>query len=64
MKDNLHVAGIHTALDILRFAVFFMIEVGGGGSRYSHSVEAVARKGRASLPAKVGISHFCFFFRI
>ena len=23
MKDNLHVAGIHTALDILRFAVFF-----------------------------------------
>ena len=24
MKDNLHVAGIHTALDILRFAVFFV----------------------------------------
>ena len=24
MKDNLHVAGIHMALDILRFAVFFM----------------------------------------
>ena len=23
MKDNLHVAGIHTALDILRFAAFF-----------------------------------------
>ena len=23
MKDNLHIAGIHTALDIWRFAVFF-----------------------------------------
>ena len=39
---------------------FFMIEGGDGGSRYSHSVEAVARKGRASLPAKVGIPHFFF----
>ena len=25
MKDNLHIAGIHTAMDILRFAVFFLI---------------------------------------
>ena len=37
-----------------------MIEGGDGGSRYSHSVEAVARKGRASLPAKVGIPHLFF----
>ena len=47
-----------------------MIEGGDGGSRYSHSVEAVARKGRASLPAKVGIPQqdnkllWCFFFSV
>ena len=33
-----------------------MIEGAAGCSRYSRSVEAVARTGRASLPAKVGIS--------
>ena len=27
MKDNLNVAGIHTALDILRFAVFFILSI-------------------------------------
>ena len=26
MKDNLHVAEIHTALDIFRFAVFFSLQ--------------------------------------
>ena len=49
-----------------------MIEGAAGCSRYSRSVEAVARTGRASLPAKVGISQqdnkllWCslFFFRI
>ena len=33
-----------------------MIEGAAGCSRYSSSVEALARTGRASLPAKVGIS--------
>ena len=43
-----------------------MIEGADGCSRYSSSVEALARTWRASLPAKVGISHFCFFlgFRV
>ena len=55
---------IENALHIAQhYCPFFMIESGDGGSRYSHSVEAVARKGRASLPAKVGIPHlFLSFF--
>ena len=43
-----------------------MIEGADGCSRYSSFVEALARTWSASLPAKVGISHFCFFlgFRV
>ena len=51
-----------TLSSLMTLVPFFMIEGGDGNSRYSHSVEAVARKGRASLPAKVGIPHFFSFF--